>query len=81
VAILVDNKLVCNLKILIKLDRLIAVKIKNRLFINVYFPVNTCNGNAYDDILLDLVGVIENILSDYPECNVILGGDFNLVCK
>jgi len=78
VAILVDNKLVCNLKILLKLDRLIAVKIKNRLFINVYFPVNTCNGNAYDDILLNLVGVIENILSDYPECSVILGGDFNL---
>ena len=45
VGILVDNKLVCNLKILFKLDRLIAIKIKNCLYINVYFPVNTCNSH------------------------------------
>ena len=70
----------CKLNILRKLDSLIAVKIKNGLFINVYFPVNTCISIAYDDILLELVSVTENILSNHPECDAILGGDFSLQC-
>ena len=78
VAILVDNKLMNNFKLLHKSERLIAVKIKNCLFINIYFPVNAGNSNAYDDILLGIIGNIENIINDYNDCNVVLGGDFNL---
>ena len=48
-------------------------KLRTVPFIDVYFPVCTCNSNGYDDILLELVGVVENVLSDNPECNVILG--------
>src|SRR6218665_2076019 len=78
VAILGDNKLMNNFKLLHKSERLIAVKIKNCLFINICFPVNAGNSNAYDDMLLGIIGNIENIINDYNDCNVILGGDFNL---
>ena len=67
-----------NFKLLQKSDRHIAIKIKDCLFIIIHFPVNAGNSNAYDDMLLGIIGNTENIINDYNDCNVILGGDFNL---
>jgi len=67
-----------NFKLLQKSDRHIAIQIKDCLFIITHFPVNAGNSNAYDDMLLGIIGNTENIINDYNDCNVILGGDFNL---
>src|SRR6218665_1083555 len=61
VVTLVNNKLMNNFKLLHKSERLIAVIIKNCLFINVYVHANEGDSNAYDDMLL---GNIENITND-----------------
>lgn len=76
VAVLVDNSLAHSLKILMKMERLIAVQLKNCLLINVYFP--TVSNNAYIDILSELIGAVEDIIDDNLDCDVIFGGDFNL---
>ena len=76
VAILVENRFMHCLNILAKLDRIIAIKVANCVFINVYFPVLNCV--SYDDTMTELVVIIDGILSENLGCNIILGGDFNL---
>src|SRR6218665_220328 len=76
VAILVENRFMHCLNILAKLDRIIAIKVANCVFINVYFPVLNCV--SYDDTMTELVVIIDGILSENLGCNIVLGGDFNL---
>ena len=63
------------LNIIAKLDRIIAIKVANTVFINVYFPVLNCV--SYDDTMTELVVIIDGILSENLGCSIILGGDFN----
>ena len=71
VAILVENSLMHCLNILVKLDRLIAIKLADCVFINVYFPVRNCA--SYNDIMSELVGSIDGIVSENLGCNIVLG--------
>lgn len=57
-------------------ERLTVVKFSNWLLFNVYMP---CSGTVnrqllYDDILQE----IQALISAYPTCNYLIGGDFNV---
>jgi len=56
-------------------DRLIAIKYKDILLINVYFPC--ASKEDYKDISIDLIGQLEDLLIRPDIRSVIIGGDFN----
>ena len=64
------------LNIIAKLDRIIAIKVANCVFINVYFPVINCV--SYVDIMTELLAIIDGIISENLGCSIILGGILTL---
>lgn len=74
-AVLVRNKYVNITVNLATCERYVVVQVSNWLLINVYLP---CIGTAnrlllYSDILCEL----QSIITAHPECNCLVGGDFN----
>jgi exonuclease III len=76
-AILVRDTLCANVQCLKKTERLIAVKIGECVFINVYFPVYA-GTVVYDSEVDSILCVLESLLLDHSTCCFIMGGDFNL---
>ena len=74
-SILIKNELRVVSKCIVCTDRYVVVRIGNSLICNVYLP---CVGTA------DRIDIVEDTLQDlwswrlkYPDCTVIIGGDFN----
>lgn len=76
VAIFVRNNLVRDMRVLVKSERLIAIRIGQLVFTTVYFP--TVGNAEYEDVVLELIGLLEEIHNDNANCQFVLGGDFNL---
>ena len=62
-------------KLVFKSARVIAIRYNDTLIINIYFPCSTTKDSR--DLLTELIGDLEEICSQTPCCNIIIGGDFN----
>lgn len=75
VSILIRKNLQPVTRAIIATDRYCIVKICNYILVNVYLP---CAGTVDRMLIIDeTIHDISNILSDYPACNFLIGGDLN----
>jgi len=74
-AILVHSSLGAATTPLLVTERLNVVRIFNVLFINVYCPTRSLGNRA---ITASMLGEIETVLGMCKDCEVVMGGDFNM---
>jgi hypothetical protein len=73
--IIINKKYVSTTVNLISCDRYTAVKIANWLLITVYMP---CVRTAQNDLLYsDILSELEALIAAHPNCQCLIGGDFN----
>ena len=75
VSILVKNKYVPHVKFTKVSDRYLMLLLAETLFVNVYLPTSS-SGN-HEDIALQMVNDISNVFLQFPNVNVVFGGDMN----
>ena len=56
-------------------DRFVILAVGKTILINIYFP--SCKVEQDRSIFMDTLASIENILSAFNGCNIVMGGDFN----
>jgi len=62
----------------VKSERIVAIRVGKCIFINVYFPVYNASDVSYHTEVAKILSTLDSIISDYTDCSVILGSDFNL---
>lgn len=73
---LINNKFINHVTPVLLKDRVVILKVYDYLFINVYLPCKDKSGE-YKDILLELLGEIDNAIEDVNYSGIIFGGDLN----
>jgi Reverse transcriptase (RNA-dependent DNA polymerase)/Endonuclease/Exonuclease/phosphatase family len=75
-AILINKKHIASTTCVATGDRFSVIKLSNWLIINVYMP---CTGTPHRDLLYrEVLLELQALICDHPDCNFLIGGDFNV---